>query len=89
MCTTQDKTYPNMEEKPYVPLPPEERIKRARARRTTKLDEQAVKEIKYLWHNKINTYRDLALAYDVHYETIRRAVKRGWADVETPRSLTE
>tara|TARA_R100001163_G_C4869221_1_gene71820 strand:- start:43 stop:312 length:270 start_codon:yes stop_codon:yes gene_type:complete len=89
MVTTQDKTKPNSEEKPYTPLPQDERLRRARARATTKLDVQSVKEIKFLWYNKVNTYSELALAYDVSKETIRRAVKRGWRDVETPTSLLE
>ena len=89
MVTTQDRSKPNSVEKPYIPLPQDERLRRIRARKTTKLDEQSVKEIKYLWHNKINTYGDLAIAYDVSKETIRRAVKRGWRDIETPTSLLE
>lgn len=75
-------------EEEWTPLSVEDRIKAARSARHVKLDEQAVKEIRYLHSTGRYTYQDLALAYEVHITTIGRTLSRTyWKNVETPRSL--
>ena len=75
-------------EEEWTPLSVEDRMKAARSKRHVKLDEQAVKEIRYLHSTGEYTYRDLAFAYEVHMATIGRALsKTYWKNVETPKSL--
>ena len=75
-------------EEKWTPLSADERMKAARSARHVKLDEQAVKEIRYLHSTGEYTYRDLAFAYEVHMTTIGRALsKMYWKNVETPKSL--
>ena len=72
----------------WIPLSQDERLKAARAKRTVKLDERAVQEIRYLHSTGNYSHRDLSLAYEVHMSTIRRALSgTTWGGIEVLTSL--